>query len=212
MGDDVWNAANRTASKGSEFWDMTASPSSWDGPEDTPSLFVQSYTATDNTDGATATSQYYLTKHSPRETAHANPDTNDREDVTRPPGAPWGYSQNGDDISVYLENSYSWTAGVDLSTEIDVSVWKAKVLGIDLNLSFTYTVNHGISITAHSVPAGFGTYLEVFTVYTYHTGTVREWDQAGFVGISPYSIKVPNGSGIQYHYPYISLPNGPPPN
>ena len=207
--DDTWNAASRLCSTGTMEWYNGSG--TWAGTSDTPNLFIQTYMATDTTNSATATAQYYLTKHSPLEPLQTNPDQMRIEDITRPPGAQWGRSQNGEDIAVYLEKSYSWTASVSVSTELPVSIWEGQNFGIDVGFSITYTENLGVSVTAHNVPAGYGTYLEVFTVYKYHTGTVNKWDAGGFVGVAPYSIKEPNGDGIQTHFPYVSLPSGPPP-
>ncbi len=174
------------------------------GTDDAPETRTVSYSVTDPL-GATATANYILTVHDPNE---VGPDTFTRgiENLRMAPNAAYGRSTvDGSPVTVYAEQSDSWSLGI--SSDVP---WVLLKLGLNASASYTYSYNAGVQCVLPNVQAGYGTYLEEFDSYKYHTGTITQWDAGGYVGTHPYHVKEPDrpSGGYQAHTPAVSLPDG----
>ena len=171
---------------------------------DSPETRTVSYTVTDPL-GEPATANYILTVHDPNE---LGPDTITRgiENLRMAPNAAYGRSTaDGSPVTVYAEQSDSWSLGI--SSDVP---WVPPNLGLNASASYTYSYNAGVQCVLPNVQAGYGTYLEEFDAYKYHTGIITQWDAGGYVGIQPYHVKEPDrpSGGYQAHTPAIPLPDG----
>ena len=174
------------------------------GTDDAPETRMVSYSATDPL-GATVTANYILTVHDPNE---VGPDTVTRgiENLRMAPNAAYGRSTaDGSPVTVYAEQSDSWSLGI--TSDIP---WILPKLNLNASASYTYSYNAGVQCVLPSVRAGYGTYLEEFDSYKYHTGIITQWDAGGYVGTKSYHVKEPDrpSGGYQAHTPAIPLPGG----
>ena len=171
--------------------------------QDPPEQRTISETVTDS-DGATATANYILTVHDPNE---LGADTMNRgiENLRMAPNAAYVRSTQDDaTLTVYAEQGDSWS--LDISADIP---WVLPELGLSVSGSYTYSYNAGVQSSLQHVQAGYGTYLEEFDAYKYHTGPITQWDAGGYVGTTTYHVKEPDSpsGGYQAHAPAIPLPD-----
>jgi hypothetical protein len=164
-------------------------------------------TCTDGGDGATASADYYMTLHPAEEQNYPDHMMRGIENVRQAPSTIYGRStQDGSTVAVYAENASTW--GVAATTDGPFGDFIAGILGVNLSVSYSYTYNAGVQCSLPSVKAGYGTYMEFFDAYKYHTGKVDQWGMGGYIGTAPYHVKEPDSpsGGIQAHYPPIALP------
>lgn len=172
-----------------------------------------SYTATDNTGGATATAKYVMMVHDPYEKSYPDHTRSGIENVHPAPNsqyvrstAPPGQTQ---DLNVYSERSDSWA--VSASAAGPLSEWIAEILKINLEAQYTATVNVGQGAVVKDVPGGYATYLEYYEAYDYHWGKADTWSAGGYTGTQTYWLKAPStrAGGCQAHMPLVNLGVGP---
>ena len=218
----VWNPPESQNDWATGLWSMhhgamnkdleLPTPLKWTKDASPATVGAETYTATDNVDGASATANYILKIHEPLELQGDQVLIRQPENYRTAPGAEWGVSSADDgDVQVYKENSVSWTIGATFGGDVDVAGWAR--LSITGDVSRQTTVNLGVSVTVHHVPQGYGCYAIIFDVYDLHSGVVKLWDEGGFVKDSVYSFKEPSNppGGVIPSAPLVYFGNNPPP-
>ena len=168
------------------------------------------YTATDKGTQKTVSAHYVLTVHQPVE---VGPDTDTRKlyrENPRPaPNSTRFVAVPGNTTgSVYIakDSSYQLQGGVSL---VFGKVWVLKAIDVNVQYSYSVTLSAGAYANV-SLPVGYSTYLDLYDVYNYYSGTEKKWDSAGFLGASPWLIKVPDKvpNSVQVHLPYEKMTGG----
>lgn len=176
--DDYWDYGKCEMPFAPKFQYQDGQPTGQDGSQQ----YQVSYTATDNTDSATATANYAMTVHDPYENNYTDHVTRGIENVRMAPNAAYVRSTQDDStLTVYAEQGDSWSIGV--SVDGQVGKWLAANLGI--NGTYTYSYNAGVQTSLQHVNTGYATYLEEFDAYKYHVGKVDVWSAGGYGGTAP---------------------------
>lgn len=196
--DDTWDTASRLMSKGNLHLDTN---STWQTTPSSPKVFVQSYTATDKVDGATATANYVLTKHDEVEGA-----SDDVHPVTAsgplwgsdPKGGNgllvvWGYAAAG---SVQVTKGHEESSGWYIEANPDVPLLKfAEEFGIHLNFGYAHNNSTNVSVTVGcpEIPSNQYSYPIFMDTYNRHTVLFRHYLPEG-----EHKIHATTAGGIGY--------------
>ncbi len=158
----------------------------------------------------TATANYFLTIHEPREWE------NDGVQVHNDPAVPldnpqhWVVAQyDNQALTLYVEHSTSITLGVTFGGDIPLA--SERVFSLGLEYSYNWTINSGQQIAVEPLKKGWGTYAVETNTYDDHSGYATKWDAAGLVQRSVYYwFRVPRGDFLGYAKPEDRSGGGPP--
>lgn len=182
--------------------------------QDASTIYSVIYTATDNTDGATASARYVMTVHDPYEksfpdhTQDMTDDANEKQLGTYGPQAPF----NGSPISASVTTENPWSVKVKASGEIPLP-WIGGALGVDVEKSVTDDDKIGVSCSDNHTRAGDYSYVEAVDHYIYHHGKVDTWGVYGYKGTQPYEVWEVGTPAhlLRLHTPYGNATPGPSP-
>ncbi len=208
--EDTWNYGKWSAPFAQNFCYLDGEPQGTDG---TTSKTI-TYSATDNTDGTSATASIDMQVHDPYEANYPDHITHSAENpravsaTAISPGTP-----AGGPVTIQLNVSQSVTYNLTVSVVGPLSEWVANLLGVSLSGSVGGSTTIGYTIPAPDVPQNYGTYAVAYDLYDNHVGKADQWGAGGYVGTVPYNIKVGNPSGvaIKPFTPYfpVSVNGGP---
>ncbi len=182
--------------------------------QDAPTTYPVVYTATDNSDSATASARYVMTLHDPYEknfpdhTQDMTDDANEKQLGTYGPQAPF----DGSTISASVTTENPWSVKVKASGEIPLP-WIGGALGVDVEKSVTDDDKIGASCSDNHTHAGDYSYVEAVDHYIYHHGKVDTWGVNGYKGTQPYEVWEVGTPAhfLRLHKPYGNATAGPSP-
>ena len=208
--DDTWDLGICSMPWATNFSEHDKVPSG----QDAPTTYNVGYTATDNTDGATASANYSMTVHDPYEANFPDHATyRNKENFKKYPDAQWVSS--GDDPG----KTYDLEVHTETSKSIDITIspggilekWIASTMAITIDVSASYDVSVGQGTTVKDVPPGWGTYCMSYECVDYHKGKLDQWGTRGYQGTLPYNLRVHENPAVGIQpAPLVQMSGAPP--
>ena len=206
----TWQPAYSEANFYSNQWAMVHGGTYWYNGmlKGTPADSVSgtmTYTASDASDGGSATAKYFLKVHEPFKTKGTPISSrvikNEHEVVG------WATaSYDGQPITLTYEIGYGWTVGISFGGNLKASEAAGLELGFDASYSRTYSGSRSLSITLNR---GFRVRLMAGDYFKVYSGTSEAYDTGGSVGDVDWEVDVPDGDTVFLSPPeYVGDPNG----
>jgi hypothetical protein len=189
--------------------------------QDASTVYNVTYSATDNTDQASATANYVMTVHDPYEKNYPDHVQHVPTKIRTAPDAAYALATYpGETLNVGVTQGDSWTVSSTFNCPIALASWVSSAIGINVQVS--HQVSYASTVTLPvtgtysyqgqtlTVQPGDETYIEEFDQHARHYGKVDTWSTGGYTGTQPYDYSVPDNpaGGFQVHMPLIHTITG----